>query len=308
MNDFDDILAQSYAPQKSTLTEEPTKEKPQKEWWQIREEKERAEAYGMLDSIFKAFSAGDGNIQSYLDTHSRFDRYSARNALLIAAKAPNATQIGDFKYWKSKGVEILKTEKRNPIIILEPGKPYRKEDGSMGQNFYAKEVFDVSQTTGRGQAEPQVAYDERLLLKALINNPPVSIQPVEQLPDEGRGAMFSAEQNAILVKKGMDAPDIFRCVSLELANVQLAKADAEYSRETEGYKAYCVSYMLCKKYGIETQGYDVSRLKGVFQGQDPKTEIPRALSDMENAMGSINSRMAKVLGMSRADRQKEQQR
>ena len=34
------------------------------------------------------------------------------------------------------------------------------------------------------------------------------IRAVEELPGQGRGAMFDPEQNAILVKKGMDAPDI----------------------------------------------------------------------------------------------------
>ena len=56
---------------------------------------------------------------------------------------------------------------------------------------------------------------KRQLLKALISNSPVPIRAVEELPGQGRGAMFDPEQNAILVKKGMDAPDIFRCVSLE---------------------------------------------------------------------------------------------
>ena len=50
--------------------------------------------------------------------------------------------------------------------------------------------------------------------------------------------VYDPEQNAILVKKGMDAPDIFRCVSLEAANVQLAQSHEGYSREAEGYDCY----------------------------------------------------------------------
>lgn len=178
----------------------------------------------------------------------------------------------------------------------------------MGQNFYAKEVFDISQTTARDEAQPQVSYDDRLLLKALISNSPVPIRAVEELPGQGRGAMFDPEQNAILVKKGMDAPDIFRCVSLELANAQLARSNAEYSRETEGYKAYAVSYMLCQRYGVEAGGYNISRLDGVLQGQDPKEEIPAALTDMRDTFKEINGRMARAMGLSRAGRQKEQER
>lgn len=307
MNNFDDIFEQP-AQQKSPPEQESKAEKPHREWWQIREEKQRKEAYATLDGIFRDFSEGKGDMQAYLDTHSRFDRYSARNALLIMSKAPEATRIGDYKYWISQNVEILKTEKRNPIVILEPGKPYKRQDGSIGQNYYAKEVFDISQTTAREQAQQLViAYDQRILLKALINNPPVPIRPADELPAEGRGAMFSPDQNAILVRKGMDAPDIFRCVSLELAHAQFARNKESYSREADGYKAYCVSYMLCKKYRIETKGYDVSRLNEVFKGKEPQ-EIISALSDMENAMGAINSRMAKSIGLNRTSKSKEQER
>ena len=41
----------------------------------------------------------------------------------------------------------------------------RREDGSVGQNFYAKEVYDIAQTTAWNEAQPQVSYDDRLLLK-----------------------------------------------------------------------------------------------------------------------------------------------
>ena len=68
---------------------------------------------------------------------------------------PQRQRVGGYKEWASQGIEILEEEKRLPIIILEPGKAYRREDGSVGQNFFAKEVFDVSQTTARGEAQPR---------------------------------------------------------------------------------------------------------------------------------------------------------
>ena len=51
----------------------------------------------------------------------------------------------------------------------------------MGQNFYAKEVYDISQTTARDQVQPQVRYDDRLLLKGLIASSPVPIRAVEEM-------------------------------------------------------------------------------------------------------------------------------
>ncbi len=283
MNNFDDLFEQRPQAEAAPQKQKSQKERPKRQWWQVKEEKHRKEAYATLDKIFGEFSEGTGSMEAYLDVQSRFPFHSARNALLIEAKCPHAERIHDEKGWKDMGVTVLEEEKRLPIIILEPGKAYRREDGSVGQNFYAKEVYDISQTTARDEAQPQVSYDDRLLLKGLIASSPVPIRAVEELP-QGRGAVYDPEQNAILVKKGMDAPDIFRCVSLEAANVQLAQSHEGYSREAEGYKAYAVSYMLCQRYGVDVKGYDISRLDGVLQGQDPREEVPAALTDMEDVL------------------------
>ena len=307
MNNFDDLFEQRPQAEAVPQKQESQKERPKRQWWQVKEETHRKEAYATLDKIFGEFSEGTGSMEAYLDVQSRFPFHSARNALLIEAKCPHAERIHDEKGWKDMGVTVLEEEKRLPIIILEPGKAYRREDGSVGQNFYAKEVYDISQTTARDEAQPQVSYDDRLLLKGLIASSPVPIRAVEELP-QGRGAVYDPEQNAILVKKGMDAPDIFRCVSLEAANVQLAQSHEGYSREAEGYKAYAVSYMLCQRYGVDVKGYDISRLDGVLQGQDPREEVPAALTDMRDTFKEMNGRIARAMGLTRASRQKEQER
>lgn len=307
MNNFDDLFEQRPQAEAAPQKQKSQKERPKRQWWQVKEEKHRKEAYATLDKIFGEFSEGTGSMEAYLDVQSRFPFHSARNALLIEAKCPHAERIHDEKGWKDMGVTVLEEEKRLPIIILEPGKAYRREDGSVGQNFYAKEVYDISQTTARDEAQPQVSYDDRLLLKGLIASSPVPIRAVEELP-QGRGAVYDPEQNAILVKKGMDAPDIFRCVSLEAANVQLAQSHEGYSRETDGYKAYAVSYMLCKRYGVDAKEYEISKLDGVFQGQVPREDIPAALTDMRDAFKSLNGRMARAMGLTRDSKQKEQER
>ena len=307
MNNFDDLFEQRPQAEAAPQKQKSQKERPKRQWWQVKEEKHRKEAYATLDKIFGEFSEGTGSMEAYLDVQSRFPFHSARNALLIEAKCPHAERIHDEKGWKDMGVTVLEEEKRLPIIILEPGKAYRREDGSVGQNFYAKEVYDISQTTARDEAQPQVSYDDRLLLKGLIASSPVPIRAVEELP-QGRGAVYDPEQNAILVKKGMDAPDIFRCVSLEAANVQLAQSHEGYSSEAEGYKAYAVSYMLCQRYGVDVKGYDISRLDGVLQGQDPREEVPAAFTDMRDTFKEMNGRMARAMGLTRTSRQKEQER
>ena len=70
MNNFDDLFEQQ--PQKEAAPQKPEgqKERSKRQWWQIREEKQRKEAYASLDKIFGAFAEGNGNIEAYLDVQS----------------------------------------------------------------------------------------------------------------------------------------------------------------------------------------------------------------------------------------------
>lgn len=296
MNNFDDIFETAAA------TSQPDS-RPQ---WQVRQQRNRENAYAMIDAALNAFSEGKGDLPGYFKVQAQFDRYSARNAMLIQRQRPTATKLGDRKYWREQGAEVLRAEQRKPVIILEPGREYAREDGSVGQYFNAREVYDITQTTLREQAPPQVSMDERLLLKALISHSPVPIQVVDALPD-GRGAVFNQEQGVIQVRRGMDASDIFRSVSLELCHADLKIQTVGYSRSEDGYKAYCASYLLCKKYGIDTRGYDLSGIKDVMTGKEPQ-EIAGELSDIKETASAISARMARVLEQNKAPRAKEQER
>ena len=66
MNNFDDLFEQQ--PQNETVPRkpEPQAEKPKKQWWQVKEEKQRKEAYAALDGVFGAFSEGRGDMKAYL--------------------------------------------------------------------------------------------------------------------------------------------------------------------------------------------------------------------------------------------------
>ena len=66
--------------------------------------------------------------------------------------------------------------------------------------------------------------------------------------------------------------------------------------------------MLCKRYGIEAKGYDIARLNSVFKGQDPREDVPAALSDMRETFKSLNGRMARAMGLTRDTKQKEPER
>ena len=96
MNNFDDLFEQQPQAEAAPQKQESQKERPKRQWWQVKEEKQRKEAYATLDKIFGEFSEGAGSMEAYLDVQSRFPFHSARNALLIGEQCPDAVRVGGF--------------------------------------------------------------------------------------------------------------------------------------------------------------------------------------------------------------------
>ena len=235
--------------------------------------------------------AGDGGkFQQYLDVQSRFTRYSAVNALLVLAQMPEAKRLGDYDHWKDRGGQV----KRSPVSvsILEPHE-YAKEDGTVGIGYNIKKVFDISQVdTRKMKAISPQSYDNRQLLKALVNKAPVKITGVDDLPHD-RYALTRLATGEILVRKGMEFADTFRSVAQELAFAELTAGPD--TRKDATFSAHCASYILCKKYGVDTKGFSFEGSPSVFNGMDAK-EVKGELSQIRDVAETISSRMAKQLG------------
>ena len=286
---YDDLLnvqAESAKDEKAAFVEES--------------KKNRTFCYEKAEEMTKVVAENGEQFQLFLDLQSRFDRYTPNNELLIMAQEPDATRLGDYGYWKDHGAYIKRREE--PILILEPGKEYTREDGSIGTYYNAKKLYDVSQTTYRTRITPAEGMDDRTLVRAVVSNPPVSIVSEEpkNMP-EGKEAVFLPERDCILVKKGMGAHDIFRSLVPELVYASLAEGERDYDKNEDAMHANCVTYMLCKKHGVEPPAMDFSQIPAYFEGKEPK-EIRSELSQMRESMNTISGKMSKVL---EADRKKE---
>ena len=225
-----------------------------KEEWAAQKKQERESAFAMIDETAQRMANDGGLFQGYLDVQARFDRYSVGNAVLITAQKADATQLSDFKGWKNNGVFIKKGE--SGIVLLEPGEEYTKEDGTVGVSYNSKKVFDISQTTAKAKDRPAMKRDERLLLKAIIHNAPCPIEISQKLP-ENINAVYRPDDKKIYVRPGLEAGDIFRGISQELAHAHLD--DGAYKRSDHAFTAYCVSYVLCSRYNVPKDTYGRSR-------------------------------------------------
>lgn len=295
MSNFDDLFGPA-----------PQKEGFDKEAWAAKKKAERDEVYALADATAEEVCADGGRFQDYLDVQANFRHYSATNALLILATKPDARRLGDKDFWRDQGVYIKRQEFSRPIKIIESSGEYTRDDGSIGVSYNIKRVYDISQTTSRMRAQPPVSYDQRDLMSALIYKRPVSIEMVDDLPG-GAAVMYDHNDDGIFVSRGKDANDLFCGLAQALAQAELALTGDEYIPDNAGFKAYCVSYILGREFGMDVSGYRFENPAGFLRCDDPQ-EIRAELSEIRDTAYDISARMARSLEKSKAARQNGQER
>ena len=289
MANYDDIFNAS----QSVETDEKSYSAFDKEGWAAQKKQEREDAFALIDTTAEHMPNDGALFQSYLDVQAHFDRYSVGNAILITAQKPDATQLADSKGWRESGVYIKKGEVG--IVLLEPGEEFTKEDGSVGVSYNSKKVFDISQTNAKPKDRGTVRRDDRLLLKALIHNAPCPIKISQEMP-EGINAVYRPQDKMIFVRGGLEAPDLFRGLSQELAHAHLDKGD--YKRSDNAFVAYCASYVLCSRNNLPKDMFRFDRLPENMSTMDARS-VRTELSKIRDVANVISADMAKVLEKNR---------
>jgi len=300
MNSYDDLFRQE------NEQPAPQSDRPfDKEAWKQQKQEQREMVYSMIDETAQTVARDGAAFQKYLDVQSCFDRYSVANALLILAQKPEATRIADFDTWKEQGAYIRKKE--TGFYIIEPGEEYQREDGSTGISYNPKRMFDISQTGNCHKRETPTYPDERTRIKALMDHAPVSIHISDTLPS-GVNALYQSDQREIEIRRGLDGSQIFRALAQELAQAEMDKGDGNYNRSEYGFRAYCVSYMLCKQYGVETAGYyHFEGVPQILQTLEPQ-EIRAELAVIKETAGEISGRINRMLTQLRQQKRQEPER
>ena len=289
MNSYDDILTENSGQSKAFSAE-------QKQEWAAQRDSERDYVFGLIRDATEQMTAGNGNLQTYLDVQSRFDKYSVANAILIAVQRPDATKLDDGQGWNEKGVRIRKGE--TGMYLLAPGKEFTKRDGTPGVSYNVKKQFDISQTNAKQEPLPEVSTDPRLLLKSLIRDAPCEIV-VDEAQCGKSNALYNAEKQTIFVRPGMEFPILFRSLTQEIAVAHLSKGGMP--REKNFFIAYCASYMLCRRNNIAVDGFRFDRVPDYFSQLGEK-EVKEQLSKMRDTANAISSGMSKVLEAAKASK------
>ena len=272
-----------------------------KEQWAAQKQAQRKEAYELIDNTCSEMMISGDSFRQYLDVQGRFDRYSVNNAILVSAQMPEATQLKEKAAWKQSRVYVNKDAKK--VVILEPSKEYTRDDGSKAVGYNAKEVYDISETSAKDRQEAQEKKSMRELVSALIDASPVPFVPVVDLE---MPAYYDSEQQSIFIRTGLNEEQLFVSMAKE---VSAAVFDFKHneSREASEFKSYCVAYMISSRYGVDTRGFNFSRLPKELAETDTQA-FKGELGSMRDVLGEIQSEMYKSMEKNKPAKSKEQER
>jgi len=269
--------------------------------WAAQKQAQRKDAYELIDNTCAEMMISGDRFRQYLDVQGRLDRYSVNNAILVSVKKPDATLPKDKATWKANRVYVNKNAQ--PIPILEPSKEYTRDDGTKAVSYNVKVVYDISDTSAADRQQPQEQKSMRELVSALIDASPVPCVPVDDLE---LPAYYDSSQQTIFVKKGLSEEVLFISMAKE---VSAAVYDFKYneSRDASDFKSFCVAYMVSSRYGVDTKGFDFSRLPREYDGMDTQV-FKGELGTMRDVLGEIQNDMYKSMEKNKPARNKEQER
>lgn len=254
--------------------------------------------------------------KNWLDTMSRFHRYSLNNTLLIAFQRPDASLVAGYSAWqKNFGRQVVKGEKAikiiapapykekvevdkidpktNKPILNENGQPQKVEKEITRASYKVVNVFDVSQTEGREL--PSLGVDEltgdvaqyELFIEALKNSCPVPIH-FENIPGLAKG-YYDLASDKIVVKSGMSQQQTLKTLIHEMTHQRLHGSEKEVkdlSRSGKEVEAESVAYTICKHYGIDTSEYSFSYIAG-WSSEKEMPELKASLSTIRKTAVSM---------------------
>lgn len=276
--------------------------------------------------------------KEYLDTMSKFYRYSFNNSLLIAMQKPDATLVASYRSWQKnfnrnvnkgeKGIRILapapyKIKEEREVINPLSGLPLLDEKGNVQTEevevsltgFKVAYVFDVSQTSG--EPLPEISAEEllqsvddyQIFMEALRNVAPVPLEMQEV--DGGAKGYFSPVAQKIVIQSEMSESQTVKTAIHEIAHSLLHDTDharmegvdatGKKDRNTKEVEAEAVAYTVCQHFGIDTSDYSFGYVAGWSSGRE-MTELKKSMETIQKTAAELIEKIEENIQKIRKER------
>lgn len=224
----------------------------------------------------------------YLDVQGDNPSYSVGNIAMVMMQNPEATIFRTADRWKALGRFVSEGEQENGVKIFTKS--------SSGRGYNLTPVYDIAQTQGRDIQMPQLVDDSPEMEKALSALLNFSRVPVVADQELDTAARYDPQTMTLAVNPEYSDSQVFAAVAAGIAHSRFHDRgfNPEYSQENYELSAQSVSYILCRRFGIERELPDASQLPELYQGCDVQ-EQQEALKGIQGMSRQIGGAVDKAI-------------
>ena len=273
------------------VEDQNSEQKLSKEEYAALKKQEREETWMQIDGQAQSVFKDGASLQKFLDFMTgQYNMPKVPNLLLLYSQNPEVKLVKSFDEWKHDR-RSLRTGVHGYTYIIDT--KYEK-DGEMRSGYAISKGYDITQTKGR-PLEERPQRDIHTLLEAVLKNQNIRLQIADNLPDKIQ-AQFITNQRTIYIRNGMSEITTFHAINRELACAALDQHDGNYARNRVNAQAFCATYILGKRYGVDVSGFDLEKVAGIQEhGQKDPQELRLFLNDVRTAAYGIRGHIERNL-------------
>ena len=273
------------------VEDQNSEQKLSKEEYAALKKQEREETWMQIDGQAQSVFRDGVSLQKFLDFMAgQYNMPKVPNLLLLYSQNPEVKLVKSFDEWKHDR-RSLRTGVHGYTYIIDT--KYEK-DGEMRSGYAISKGYDITQTKGR-PLEERPQRDIHTLLEAVLKNQNIRLQIADNLPDKIQ-AQYIPNQRTIYIRNGMSEITTFHAINRELACAALDQHDGNYARNRVNAQAFCATYILGKRYGVDVSGFDLEKVAGIQEhGQKDPQELRLFLNDVRTAVYGIRGHIERNL-------------
>ena len=198
----------------------------------------------------------------YLTMQGDNPAYSAGNVAIVLAGMEKATVFGTRDRWQSLGRTVLPEEQDHGVKIFARD--------ARTKAYSLTDAYDVSQTQGKDLKHRALREDSAEMSSALQTL--LNYSKAEPAVDRGLDApaFFDEDKRELAINPNYTDPEAFASIAAEVALTRYHDKgyNRDYSWARYELDAQSVSYILCRRYGVEPKQPNLERLGERFAGMD----------------------------------------
>lgn len=249
--------------------------------WKEERQMERENVNAMQDAGITEITSNPEAYARYLEVQGDNPAYSAGNIALVSFQLPEATVFGTRDRWKTLNRSVLDTEKDKGAKIFARS-PF-------GKGYVLADAYDVSQTQGRDLKKAVLQDDSKEMESALTTVLNYAVVPVVIDKELPVAAFYDQKNMELAINPDFPDGEAFAAIAAEVAHSRFHAKGAVpgYNREEYDLDAQSVSYLLCRRFGVERELPDVSGVAELYEGLEAQERryALDSIQDVSKKMG-----------------------